>query len=178
MLSWLVPQRHRNAWLGDLAEEYARRSRVDSALAAVSWYVREICASAPPLLWLRLTQTSWISSAGVAFLAYAAIGLIEATVNWAMASFLGMTVVAYNPLGMFITFPMVVLIGYIAAGFGPGAPIMLAAMMVVSVTAMTLWASESMPIWFRIAYFLVGPAATLIGSRLRSLRPGGGDGAS
>jgi hypothetical protein len=65
-----------------------------------------------------------------------------------------------------------VLIGYFAAWFRPGAAVVLAAMMLLSVTAITLWATESMPTWYRIAYFLVGPAATFIGNALRSRRPG------
>jgi hypothetical protein len=72
---------------------------------------------------------------------------------------------------MAITFPMVVLIGYCAAGFRRTAPMVLGALMLLSVTAMTLWANESVPTGYSIAYFCVGPAAAFIGSALRSLRP-------
>jgi hypothetical protein len=169
--SWLAPRSQREALLGDLVEEYALRANAASASAARKWYLRQLYASAPPLLWARLTRTAWISTLGVALCAYLAVGVVELMVNWALASSPASGTVAYNPFGMFITFPMVVLIGYFAARFRRAAPIVLGAIMLLSVTAMTLWATESMPAWYRIAYFAVGPAATLIGSALNSLRP-------
>jgi hypothetical protein len=41
-------------------------------------------------------------------------------------------------------------------------------MMLLAVTAMTVWGSESVPLWYRVAYFFVGPAAAFIGGALRS----------
>jgi hypothetical protein len=165
--SRLAPGSQREALMGDLAEEYALRSDAASSSAASKWYLRQVCASAAPLLRARLAGTAWISTIGVALFAYVAVGLVEGIVNGATASSSETNTAAYNPLGMFITFPMVVLIGYFAAWFRRRAAIVLAAMMLLSVTAMTLWANESMPTWYRIAYFLVGPAATCIGSALR-----------
>jgi hypothetical protein len=172
--SRLAPHSQREALLGDLAEEHALRAKAASPSAAARWYLRQIYASIAPLLWARLTQSGWLATAGVALLAYIAIGLVELLVNAAIAGVSATSPGDYNPLGMLITFPAVVLIGYFAAGFRRRAAIALLAMMLLSVTAMTLWADEKLPIWYRIAYFLVGPAATLIGnawrSRLRSLR--------
>jgi uncharacterized membrane protein AbrB (regulator of aidB expression) len=107
----------------------------------------------------------------VALFAYCAVGVVEFIVNRATASWSATSTAAYNPFGMFITFPMVVLIGYFAARFRRRAAIVLGAMMLLSVTAMTVWSTESMPRWYRIAYFLVGPAAACLGSALRSRRP-------
>lgn len=49
----------------------------------------------------------------------------------------------YNPLGLVITFPMVVLIGYFAARFRRRAAIVLGAMMLLAVVVMTAWSRES-----------------------------------
>jgi hypothetical protein len=168
ILSRLVPQGEREPLLGDLAEEYALRANTASSSAAFKWYLQQICASAPPLLCDRLTRAAWSATAGVALLAYIAVGLVELIVNRAISS---STAVSYNPLGMVITFPMVVLIGYFAARFRPRAPVVLGAMMLLAVTARTVSTTESVPQWYRIAYFFVGPAAVFIGSALRSLRP-------
>jgi hypothetical protein len=46
----------------------------------------------------------------------------------------------------------------------------LGVMMLLVVTAMTLWSTEAMPLWFRIAYFFVGPSAAFTGGALRSVR--------
>lgn len=168
--SWLAPRSEREALMGDLEEEYALRANAASASAACKWYLRQVCASAAPLLWTRLTRTTWISTLGVALFAYIAVGVVELIVNWALAYSSVTGTVAYNPVGMFVTFPIVVLIGYFAARFRRAAPIVLGAIMLLTVTAMTLWSTERTPAWYTIAYFVVGPAATLIGSALRSRR--------
>jgi hypothetical protein len=107
---------------------------------------------------------------GVALLGYICVGAVELIVNWGISSWSVSGTAAYNPLGMLITFPMVVLIAYVAAGFRRRSAIVMGAMMLVAVTVMTLSASESLPRWYRIAYFFVGPVAAFAGTALRSLR--------
>jgi hypothetical protein len=174
VVTWIfarcVPKREREALLGDLAEEYALRMQEMSSSAALGWYLRQICVSAPALLWRRLTRMAWIPTAGVALLAYAAVGVMESTVNWTVYGSPATSADACRPLGMSLTFPAVVLIGYVAARFRRSATLALAAMMLLAVTLMTLLAHENLPLWYRLAYFLVGPAAALIGAALCSLR--------
>ncbi len=165
ILSRLVPESEREPLVGDLTEEYALRASAASSSAALKWCLRQVCASVPTVLWARLTRGAWISTVGVALLAYIAVGLVELIVNWAISSSS-----AENPLGMLITFPMVVVIGYFAARVRRSAALVLAAMMLSAVTLMTLSADEVMPAWYRIAYFVVGPVAAFSGKVLRSLR--------
>ncbi len=113
MFSRLVSKGEREPLLGDLAEEYALRTNAASASAAFKWYLRQICASAPPLLYAQLARAGWIATAGVALLAYIGAGLAELMVHRVISS----SPAVYNPLGLVITFPMVVLIGYFAARF-------------------------------------------------------------
>ena len=167
IFSWLVPKEFREPLMGDLAEEYSLRVKADSASAALKWYLRQICASIPPLLWARLTRATWLSTFGVALLAYFAVGVAQLLIRWAMPR---SWVTAYNPLDLIFIFPMVVLIGYFAERFRRRAAIVLGAMMLIAITAMTVGAAESSPLWYRIAWFFVGPAAAFIGSVLPSLR--------
>jgi hypothetical protein len=167
IFSWLVPKEIREPLMGDLAEEYAQRVKAASSSAALKWYLRQICASVPPLLWARLTRTAWLSTLGVAVLAYFAVGVAQLIIRWAMPRSLA---TAYNPLDLIIIFPMVVLIGYFAERFRRRAAIVLGAMMLIAITAMTVGATESSPLWYRIAWFFVGPAAAFIGGVLPSLR--------
>ena len=173
MLSRLVPESEREPLVGDLTEEYALRANAASASAALKWYLQQVCASVLPLLWTRLTRAAWISTLGVALLAYIAVGVVELTVNWAISRSPETGTYTYNPLALIIMFPTVVLIGYAAARFRRRAAIVLGAMMLLAVTLMMLLSTERMPAWFRIAYFVVGPAAAFIGSALRSRRPAG-----
>jgi hypothetical protein len=154
--------------MGDLAEEYALRAKATSASEASHWYLRQLCASAGPLLWSRLTRSSWIATFGAALCAYIAVGVVELAVNRVIASPSATGAVAYEPLVLIATFPMVVLIGYFAARWRRRAAMVLAAIMLLNVTAIMLWSNEVMPGWYRIAYFLAGPAATLLGGALRT----------
>jgi len=164
ILARLVPEGDRQSLVGDLVEEYALRANEATSPAALKWCLQQVCTSVPPLLWARLARARWIPVAGVALLAYIAVGIVELIVNWAISRS-----AAYNPLGMLMTFPIVVLIGYCAARLRRGATIVLGAMMLLSVTVMTLTSPESLPLWYRIAYFVAGPLAVFIGTALRAL---------
>lgn len=167
LFSWLVPKDVREPLMGDLAEEYALRVKAVSSSAALKWYLQQICASIPPLLWTRLTRAVWLSTLGVALLAYFAVGVVQVIIRWAISS---SSATLHNTLDLIIIFPMVVLIGYFAERFRRRAAIVLGAMMLIAITAMTVWASDGSPVWYRVAWFFVGPAAAFIGSVLPSLR--------
>ena len=167
IFSWLVPKDVREPLMGDLAEEYSLRAKAASSSAALRWYLQQMCASVPPLLWTRLTRATWLSTLGVAVLAYFAVGVMQVIIRWAIpSSFIN----GYNPAYLIVVFPVVVLIGYFAERFRRRAALVLGAMMLIAITAMTVWANESSPLWYRAAWFFVGPAAALIGGVLPSLR--------
>jgi uncharacterized membrane protein AbrB (regulator of aidB expression) len=168
MLSRLAKAQDRESLVGDLTEEYIARANATAPSAAFKWQLRQICASASPLLWLRLTRTAWISTLGVALLAYIAVAVVEFTANWAILRALPRGARTYTPLELLITVPAVVVIGYFAARFRRGAATVLGVMMLPVVTAMVLTTTEHMPLWYRIVYFVVGPAAAFMGGRLRS----------
>ena len=171
ILLWLVPKHEREPLVGDLTEEYVLRTNAASSSAALKWYLQQVCASVLPLLWAKFARTAWISTVGVALLAYVAVGVVEFIVNSAISSWFATGTVAYDALGLLISSPMVVLIGYFAAGFRRAAGNVLGAMMMLVITVLMWWTTESMPAWLRIAYFVVGPVAACIGSALRRLRP-------
>ena len=169
-LARLMPAVEHEAVLGDLVEEYALRASACS-FAAVRWLLRQVGASVPPLLWIILTRSAWPSTAGVALLAYSAVAAAELLVRWTIAISSAHPTAAYSPLSMAITFPLVVLIGYGAATIRRRAPVVLGALMLAAVTLMTLATTESVPTWYRAAYFVVGPAAVALGSLWHSWRP-------
>jgi hypothetical protein len=170
VLSRFATDVERESIVGDLTEEYSLRANAASSATALKWVLQQVCASATPLLWTRLTRAAWMATFGVAVLAYIAVGVVELLVNWAISSAGTST---YNLLGLLVMFPLVVLIGYFAARFRRRSAALLGTMMLLVVTAMTLWSSESVPLGYRIAFFLVGPAAAFTGGALRSLRPTG-----
>src|ERR1700749_5082773 len=102
VFSWLAPRRHRNALLGDLAEEYALRASETSSSSASIWYLRQICGSVLPLLWSRFQQSVWVSTLGVALCAYIAVAIVELVVNWMLTN----ASTPYDPLRIIVAFPM------------------------------------------------------------------------
>jgi Solute carrier family 35 len=168
ILSRLAQAEHRESLVGDLTEEYALRANATSSSAACNWQLRQIYASTSSLLWYRLAHAAWISTLGVALLAYIVVGVVEFTANWAILHALPTGTRTYTPLELIITVPAVMLIGYFAARFRRAAAAVLGVMMLLVVTAMMLSSTEHMPLWYQIVYFWVGPAAAFIGGRLRA----------
>jgi uncharacterized membrane protein AbrB (regulator of aidB expression) len=163
LFSRLVPKVDREHLIGDLAEEYALRARADSASVAAKWYLRQICASTVPVMRLRLARAVWLASLGVALRAYVVLGVAQLTIGWALPTSYGPT---YDPLGLVILVPVIVLIGYFTERSRHRAAAVLAAMMLLAVTALTLFTTENVPLWYRVALFVVGPVAALVGSAL------------
>jgi len=161
--SRLVPKVDREHLIGDLAEEYALRARTDSSSVAAKWYLRQICASTVPVMRIRLARAVWLTTLGVALRAYLVLGAAQLAIGWALPTSYGPT---YDPLGLVISFPVIVLIGYFAERSRRRAATVLAAMMLLAVTALTLFTTEDAPLWFRVAAFVVGPVAALVGSAL------------
>jgi hypothetical protein len=170
ILSWLAPKDYREPLMGDLAEEYALRARAASSSAAFKWYLRQFFASFLPLVRLRLTQATWISTFGVALLGYIAVGVVDFAVKWAIPNWTEDGTFAPNPLGPIVSFPLVMLIAYFAERWRRRAALVLGVMMLIAITAMTLVMTESAPLWFRVVWFFVGPAGAFIGGALSSLR--------
>jgi hypothetical protein len=160
ILSRLAPYGESEALVGDLLEEYALRAATGPHSAALRWYLQQILVSGLHLMWTRFMRTAWLSTVAVALLAYTIVGVAEFTIK--------QTISKAPVINMLVTFPAVVLIAYFSARFRRGAPVVLAALMLVAVTIMTLTANENLSLPYRIAYFIVGPSAVFVGGALRS----------
>jgi hypothetical protein len=172
IVSRLAPESEREPLVGDLMEEYAVRASESSSSAALKWYLQQVCASAPSLLWARIKLAAWpcISTLGVALLAYIAVGVVDFGVKWVIPNWTAEGGFAPNPLGMIVTSALVVVIGYFAARYRRRAPLVLAAIMMFVIVWMLWGSGESSPLWFRVAYVFVGPGAALLGGALYSGR--------
>ena len=168
LFSRLVPKDLREPLMGDLAEEYATREKVTSSLAALRWALREIFASVPPMLWIRLLRATWIATLAVALLAFIVTNVVDFLVLRAMPRTPDGRF-APHPLGVVVVLLAVGLIGYFAERLRCRAAAVLGIMMLLVETAMTLMSEMSSPLWFRVAWFFLGPAAAL-GGILYSLR--------
>jgi len=167
LCSQLAVRGDREPLVGDLLEEHAVRMRKVGTAQAFIWILRQVCMSAPALVRARLASVAWPSTLGVALLAWLAIAVVETLVNRATSAWL-LVDDAYNPAAMFLTMPLVVAIAGIASRVRRHAAFALALLMLLAVASMTVSAHEVMPMWFRIAYFVVGPAASWMGAQLQA----------
>ena len=159
--SRLEPAAEREALLGDLHEEHSLRSAAGSPTAARTWLRRQLCASILHFAWCRAKAVAWISTAGVAVLAYVAIGVIDYLIKRG---------VAVSPVaGLLLTFIAATLVAYVAGLLRRGAPIVLATMLLLAIIVMTLSASGSGPWWQRLGYFLLGPVTASMATGLHAV---------
>jgi hypothetical protein len=163
IFSWLVPKDVREPLIGDLLQGYVQRVQAGGSSAALMWYLRQILASIPSLLWTRLRRAVWLSTLAVAVLAYFTVGFAQLLVRWAVLP-------VNNRLDVIAIFPVVVVIGYFAERLRRRSALVLGAMMLIAITLMTLWGTDTSPLWYRTAWFVVGPLAAFIGGRLPALR--------
>ena len=166
IFSWLVPKDLREPLLGDLAQEYSRRAQTGDPSAALKWYLKEIWSSVPPLLWTRITRSAWVSTFGVAVVAYAAVFLAQLIIFRTIYTSFGSVP---RPLDLTVSFLVVACMGYVAERLRRRAAIVLGAIALLMATTMILLTPQTSPLWFRIALPIVGPVAAFVGSLLPSL---------
>ena len=81
MATWLLervlPERDREAILGDLIEEYELRARSTTPWMVSRWYWGQVCRSIPRMVWGSVSRGRWLPTLGVAMGAYIAAGALE-----------------------------------------------------------------------------------------------------
>jgi hypothetical protein len=158
VVSWLVPHDRREALLGDLAEEYTQRAKSQSPSSACWWYVQQLSASAASLFWFCLMETALLSTLGVALLAFLAASETQFLIRQRLSSsFPG----AHAGLNLLIFIPVVALIGYFADGLRRRSALVLGLMMLAAIVPMIFEASIDSPLWLRVGWLLIGPAAAI-----------------
>lgn len=156
----LVPHDSREALLGDLTEEYAQRAKNLSPSSACWWCVRQLVASTASLLWFCLMETAWLSTFGVALLAFLAAGESQFLIRQQLSSSFPGT---HAELNLLVFIPTVALIGYFAEGLRRRSAVVLGLMMLASIIPMIFESGTSSPSWLQIAWLLIGPVAALPG---------------
>jgi hypothetical protein len=170
IFSRLVPKDIRDALIGDLMEEYARRASPTSSSAALQWYLRQICTSILPMLGTRLRRATWLATLGVGLISYFAVAALQPFVRRAISSSFANGYFAADLIAIFTT---IVIIGFLAERLRRRASIVLGLMLLLTLILMTVSSTSDVSVWYRIAYFVAVPAAALLGSILPSFRRSG-----
>lgn len=166
LIDRLLPERDHEAVLGDLVEEYAIRARSGTPSMASRWYWGQVCRSIPRMVGRSVSRGRWLPTLGVAAGAYIAAGALEFAGTVTIAKLLAPDTPAFSAISLVVGLATMVIGGYVATWIRPGAATFMAgiAMVVVAVLMMTM--SDSAPLWYGLAFLVVGPLAALAGGTL------------
>jgi hypothetical protein len=166
LLGRILPEKDREAVLGDLAEEYALRARSTSPLSVAHWYWRQVCRSIPRVVWCFVRRGCWLRTLTVAIGAYIAAGMIEFAGDAAISRLFPEGALIQAALGVIAGLATMALAGYIAARIRAGAEAALAGIVATSVVVLMATRSDSAPLWYQLAFLIGGPVASWAGGTL------------
>jgi hypothetical protein len=178
MATWLLervlPERDQEAILGDLIEEYELRARLTTPWMVSRWYWGQVCRSIPRMAWGSVSRGRWLPTLGVALGAYIAAGALEFAGTVAISKLLTPDAPGYTVISLVIGLTTMVIGGYFATWIRPGAGTVMAGIVMLVVAVLMTTTSGSAPLWYGLAFLVVGPLATLAGGTLcRDRRTGG-----
>ena len=171
LLGHIVPEKDREAILGDLAEEYALRRTAESSIAVSCWYWGQVCRSVPLFAWQQVRRRRWLATLGIALAVYVAAGLVEFVTTFALAGIAAPDTPAGQIVSVIIGLTTLAIGGYVAARIRPAASIALAVIAAVVVALLIVASGARVPVWYQLVFLAAGPLASLAGGRVRHRQP-------
>lgn len=170
LLESLLPEKDRDAIVGDLIEESVLRASASTRATTTFWCWWQVARSIPLLLWSALQRQHWFGTLGVAIAAYVAASVLES-----LGVALVLKLLHPNPrlaivLSVIVGLATMVLGGYVAASIRQGAAPALAAIILVVVAVLFVIMPHSAPLWYGLTFLIAGPVAALAGGRLNLVR--------
>ena len=166
LLERVVPERNREAVLGDLTEEYRLRAPSASPFAVSRWYWGQVCGTISHVLWTYVRGGEWLLTLGIAVGAYLAAGTIEFVGTVTIARLFALEAEAFIVVSLIVGLTTMVLGGYFAAWIRPAAAPAVAGIAFIVVAVLMMTMSDSEPFWYALAFLIVGPLASLAGGAL------------
>jgi hypothetical protein len=162
LLGRLLPERDRDAVLGDLVEEYALRLRSASPSTVSRWYWGQVSRSIPPTLACTIRRGRWLGTIAVAGAVYLVVYTVEVAGLAAILRLLGPDA-PLRVLSVIVGLTTMALGGYCAAWLRPRAAIALAA---IGVIVVAILMSGGAPLWYQFAFLVAAPLAAWAGGML------------
>jgi hypothetical protein len=166
LLERVLPERDREAILGDLIEEYELRARSSARWMVFRWYWGQACRSVPRIVWGSVRRDGWHPTLAVAVSAYIAAGALEFVGTVAISKLLAPAAPAYTVVSLVVGLTTMGIGGYFATWMRPGAGTVMAGIVMVVVAVLMLTTGGSAPLWYGLVFLVVGPLATLTGASL------------
>ena len=166
LLERVLPERHQEAILGDLIEEYELRARSAGPRMASRWYWGQVCRSISQMAWGSVSRGRWLATLGVAMGAYIAAGALELAGTTAISRLLTPDAPFSTVIDLVVGLTTMAIGGYFATWIRPGAATVMAGIVMIVVAVLMMTMSGSAPLWYGVAFLVVGPLATLTGGTL------------
>jgi hypothetical protein len=166
VLERVLPERDREAILGDLIEEYALRARSTAPSVVSRWYWAQVCRSIPRVVWGSVSRERWLPTLGVAIAAYIAAGALEFAGTVAISKLISPDAPVYTVISLVVGLATMVIGGYFATWIRPGAGTVMAAIVMIGVAVLMMTMSGSAPLWYGLAFLVFGPLAAFAGGTL------------
>ena len=164
---WLLPQDVAEALVGDLLEEYAVRVRTVGPRRAAWWYWEQVGRSVVPVLHTAFRRREWVLAWVVGWVAYSIVVSAEVSARDSVAKIATHTSVDAIPV-LIVCLGTIVLVAYVAERVRTGAALALAPLVAITAVTHLITTADGMPLWYRLAFLVAGPAAALAARALRA----------
>jgi hypothetical protein len=169
ILSHLLREEDATALLGDLREDYERRSSSVGRRVATRCYRREVRQSIAAALRLQGVELLRSAPWGIAFGSYVAVGVAQFGLTLLLAR-IWPEAAQTSALNLAVVFPVIAFIAYVAARFHRTAPFLLGAMMLAVAATLIAVTRETISTGYMLAFLTLGPAAAVLGGSLHRAR--------
>ena len=164
-LERLLPEEVAEALVGDLLEEHRLRVRTAGPRGAALWYWGQVVRSVVPVLHTAFRRGDWVLPWVVGFVAYSFAASAEVSARDSVAMVATHTAVDAIPV-LIIYLGTIALAAYVAERVRAGAALALALLVALAAVLQLVTAAHGLPLWYRCALLIAGPAAALAGRTL------------
>jgi hypothetical protein len=168
LLEGFVAARDREELLGDLAEEFSLRTH--SCGTSWHWYWGQVLRSIPAIVWNSARQGRWIRTLPVALGAYILAGAVEFFVSEALSGLLPLDAPMHTAVNLLVGLAAILAGGYLAAKVRPGADLTMGVIVALAVLALMMAQAGSVPLWYQLAFLLLGPCSSVAGGAISTSR--------
>jgi hypothetical protein len=165
LLERLLPEDVAEALVGDLLEEHTLRVRTAGPRRAAFWYWGQVVRSVVPVLHTAFRRGDWVLAWVVGFVAYSFASSAEMSARDSVALVATHTAVDAVPV-LIIYLGTIALGAYVAERVRAGAGLALGLLVALTAVLELVTDAHDMPLWYRCALLIAGPAAALAGRTL------------
>jgi hypothetical protein len=164
LLEPVLPDRYREAILGDLIEEYTLRIEATSRFTAFRWFWSQTCRSVPSMVWCSLRSRKCFISMSIAVGVYIFMGTLKFAADWIISKLVAPDQATYVVLAPIVFLTTTTIGGCVVARIRRGATMFLALIVMITVAILIGVKVCSIPVpwWYQFGFLTLGPLTVII----------------